>query len=306
MNCIIANKYEIIEEVGQGTFGKVFRGKHIRTNEDVAIKIQFKSILNVLQHEAKLYKHLENSIGIPTMRNYGHEEGFHYLILDYLDKPLDKLEMTPSECISYFIEAVNVLETIHTLGILHRDIKPDNLMIKERSHNANQLYVIDFGLSKWFLDSSGNHMKEKTTKTMVGTIKYSSINVHNGIEPSRRDDIESLCYTFMSLYGKELMWVNVCEELKRIDETDETQEPKKKLVCEKIKTLKLEDTLFFELPDEFQTIVFYVRNLSFEEKPNYKYIINVLINVLKKSVNTGSDTLEPTAKGFNKEDYNGV
>jgi serine/threonine protein kinase len=306
MNCIIANKYEIIEEVGQGTFGKVFRGKHIRTNEDVAIKIQFKSILNVLQHEAKLYKHLENSIGIPTMRNYGHEEGFHYLILDYLDKPLDKLEMTPSECISYFIEAVNVLETIHTLGILHRDIKPDNLMIKERSHNANQLYIIDFGLSKWFLDSSGNHMKEKTTKTMVGTIKYSSINIHNGIEPSRRDDLESLCYTFMSLYGKELMWVNVCEELKRIDETDETQEPKKKLVCEKIKTLKLEDTLFFELPDEFQTIVFYVRNLSFEEKPNYKYIINVLINVLKKSVNTGSDTLEPTAKGFNKEDYNGV
>lgn len=306
MNCIIANKYEIIEEVGQGTFGKVFRGKHIRTNEDVAIKIQFKSILNVLQHEAKLYKHLENSIGIPTMRNYGHEEGFHYLILDYLDKPLDKLEMTPSECISYFIEAVNVLETIHTLGILHRDIKPDNLMIKERSRNANQLYVIDFGLSKWFLDSSGNHMKEKTTKTMVGTIKYSSINIHNGIEPSRRDDLESLCYTFMSLYGKELMWVNVCEELKRIDETDETQEPKKKLVCEKIKTLKLEDTLFFELPDEFQTIVFYVRNLSFEEKPNYKYIINVLINVLKKSVNTGSDTLEPNAKGSNKEDYNGV
>jgi len=302
MNCIIANKYEIIEEVGQGTFGKVFRGKHIRTNEDVAIKIQFKSILNVLQHEAKLYKHLENSIGIPTMRNYGHEEGFHYLILDYLDKPLDKLKMTPSECISYFIEAVNVLETIHTLGILHRDIKPDNLMIKERSHNANQLYIIDFGLSKWFLDSSGNHMKEKTTKTMVGTIKYSSINVHNGIEPSRRDDLESLCYTFMSLYGKELMWVNVCEELKRIDETDETQEPKKKLVCEKIKTLKLEDTLFFELPDEFQTIVFYVRNLSFEEKPNYKYIINVL----KKSVSTGSDTLEPTAKGSNKEDYNGV
>lgn len=295
MNCIIANKYEIIEEVGQGTFGKVFRGKHIRTNEDVAIKIQFKSIINVLQHEAKLYKYLENTIGIPSMRNYGHQEGFHYLILDYLDKPLDKLEMTPSECITYFIEAVKVLETIHTLGILHRDIKPDNLMIKERSLETNQVYIIDFGLSKWFLDSSGNHMKEKTTKTMVGTIKYSSINVHNGIEPSRRDDLESLCYTFLSLYGKELMWINVCEELKRIDETDETQEPnKKKQVCEKIKTLKLDDALFSDLPDEFLTIIFYIRNLSFEEKPNYKYIINVLKNV----VNTGSDTLEITRNEF--------
>ena len=294
MNCIIANKYEIIEEVGQGTFGKVFRGKHIRTKEDVAIKIQFKSIINVLQHEAKLYKHLENTIGIPSMRNYGHQEGFHYLILDYLDKPLDKLEMTPSESLTYFIEAVKVLETIHKLGVLHRDIKPDNLMINERK----QVYVIDFGLSKWFLDSSGNHMKEKTNKSMVGTIKYSSINVHNGIEPSRRDDLESLCYTFMSLYGKELMWANVCEELKPIDETDETDETdeqkKKKLVCEKIKALKLDDALFSDLPDEFLTIVFYVRNLSFEETPNYKYIINVLHNV----VNTGSDSLEITRNEF--------
>ena len=293
MNCIIANKYEIIEEVGQGTFGKVFRGKHIRTKEDVAIKIQFKSIINVLQHEAKLYKHLENTIGIPSMRNYGHQEGFHYLILDYLDKPLDKLEMTPSESLTYFIEAVKVLETIHKLGVLHRDIKPDNLMINERK----QVYVIDFGLSKWFLDSSGNHMKEKTNKSMVGTIKYSSINVHNGIEPSRRDDLESLCYTFMSLYGKELMWANVCEELKPIDETDETDETdeqKKKIVCEKIKALKLDDALFSDLPDEFLTIVFYVRNLSFEETPNYKYIINVLHNV----VNTGSDSLEITINEF--------
>ena len=294
MNCIIANKYEIIEEVGQGTFGKVFRGKHIRTKEDVAIKIQFKSIINVLQHEAKLYKHLENTIGRPSMRNYGHQEGFHYLILDYLDKPLDKLEMTPLESLTYFIEAVKVLETIHKLGVLHRDIKPDNLMINERK----QFYVIDFGLSKWFLDSSGNHMKEKTNKSMVGTIKYSSINVHNGIEPSRRDDLESLCYTFMSLYGKELMWANVCEELKPIDETDETDETdeqkKKKIVCEKIKALKLDDALFSDLPDEFLIIVFYVRNLSFEETPNYKYIINVLHNV----VNTGSDSLEITRNEF--------
>ena len=284
MNCIIANKYEIIEEVGQGTFGKVFRGKHIRTKEDVAIKIQFKSIINVLQHEAKLYKHLENTIGIPSMRNYGHQEGFHYLILDYLDKPLDKLEMTPSESLTYFIEAVKVLETIHKLGVLHRDIKPDNLMINERK----QVYVIDFGLSKWFLDSSGNHMKEKTNKSMVGTIKYSSINVHNGIEPSRRDDLESLCYTFMSLYGKELMPID------ETDETDETDEQKKKIVCEKIKALKLDDALFSDLPDEFLTIVFYVRNLSFEETPNYKYIINVLHNV----VNTGSDSLEITINEF--------
>jgi serine/threonine protein kinase len=282
MTFIIGNKYEIIEEIGQGSFGKVFRGKHIRTNEEVAIKIQFKSIINVLQHEAKIYKQLENSIGIPTMRNYGHEEGFHYLIMDYLDKPLDKLTMAKPECLTFFIDALKVLETIHKLGIIHRDIKPDNLMIKER----NQLYIIDFGLSKWFLDSSGNHIKEKTNKPMVGTIKYSSVNIHNGIEPSRRDDIESLCYSFMSLYEKELLWAKLCDELKKTpeidetDETDETRKPNKKIVCEKIKNLKLDYNLFTDLPGEFLTILLYVRKLKFEEAPNYNYIINLLKNLL--------------------------
>lgn len=285
MTFIIGNKYEIIEEIGQGSFGKVFHGKHIRTSEEVAVKIQFKSIVNVLQHEAKIYKQLENTIGIPTMRNYGHEDGFHYLIIDYLDKPLDKLTMTKPECLSFFIEAVKVIELIHKAGIIHRDIKPDNLMIKER----NKLYIIDFGLSKWFLDSSGNHIKEKTNKAMVGTIKYSSVNIHNGIEPSRRDDIESLCYSFMSLYEKELMWAKLCDELKITPEIDETrvdETDKKKLLCEKIKKLKLDYNLFLDLPGEFLTILLYIRRLIFEEVPNYNYIINVVKNLLDNLADT--------------------
>jgi serine/threonine protein kinase len=202
--------------------------------------------------------------------------------MDYLDKPLDKLTMAKPECLTFFIDALKVLETIHKLGIIHRDIKPDNLMIKER----NQLYIIDFGLSKWFLDSSGNHIKEKTNKPMVGTIKYSSVNIHNGIEPSRRDDIESLCYSFMSLYEKELLWAKLCDELKKTpeidetDETDETRKPNKKIVCEKIKNLKLDYNLFTDLPGEFLTILLYVRKLKFEEAPNYNYIINLLKNLL--------------------------
>ena len=315
MTYIIGNKYEIIEEIGQGSFGKVFRGKHIRTNEEIAIKIQFKSIVNVLQHEAKIYKQLENTIGVPTMRNYGHEDGFHYLIIDYLDKPLDQLTMTKPECLSFFIEAVKVIETIHKAGIIHRDIKPDNLMIKERKtsamsniSNISNIYIIDFGLSKWFLDSSGNHIKEKTNKPMVGTIKYSSINIHNGIEPSRRDDIESLCYSFMSLYEKELMWAKLCDELKKTPEVDETRidetridetrvdetridETRKKILCEKIKNLKLDYNLFLDLPGEFLTILLYVRNLKFEETPNYKYIINVVKNLLDNLSVTNKLTL---------------
>jgi serine/threonine protein kinase len=58
MTYTISNKYTVIEQIGEGSFGKVFLGKHIRTSENIAIKIQFKSVVNVLQHEAKIYKEL--------------------------------------------------------------------------------------------------------------------------------------------------------------------------------------------------------------------------------------------------------
>ena len=61
MSVIIGNKYEIINLIGEGSFGKVFKSKNINTNQDVAIKIQHKGITDVLKHEAKIYKYLSYS-----------------------------------------------------------------------------------------------------------------------------------------------------------------------------------------------------------------------------------------------------
>jgi hypothetical protein len=102
----------------------------------------------------------------------------------------------------------------------------------------------------------------------------------------------------MSLYEKELMWAKLCDELKKtpeVDETDETDETRKtdnkKILCEKIKNLKLDYNLFLDLPGEFVTILLYVRNLRFEEVPNYKYIINALQNLLDNLAITNKLTI---------------
>ena len=71
MTTIIGNKYEILHKIGEGTFGKVFKGKNIRSNEDIAIKIQYKDIANVLRHEAKIYQRLKDISGVPIIRNFG-------------------------------------------------------------------------------------------------------------------------------------------------------------------------------------------------------------------------------------------
>ena len=150
MSYIISNKYRVIEQIGEGSFGKVFLGKHIRTDENIAIKIQFKSVVNVLQHEAKIYKELVDISGVPLLRNYGCDNGFHYLIIDNLDISLDKANFDQLECIKYFKKSVEIVRDIHQKNILHRDIKPDNFMIKERN-SIKELYIIDLGLAKRYI-----------------------------------------------------------------------------------------------------------------------------------------------------------
>tara|TARA_Y100000591_G_scaffold66045_2_gene54632 strand:- start:2915 stop:3742 length:828 start_codon:yes stop_codon:yes gene_type:complete len=270
MTYIISNKYEIIEKIGEGSFGKVFKGKNIRTNESIAIKIQFKTIVNVLQHEAKIYRQLVDVSGVPLLKNYGCENGFHYLIVDLLSKSLDQLDLSHSDVIKYLIASIDILENIHNKSIIHRDIKPDNLLIKY-NNNYPELYIIDFGLSKLYQDVNRKHIDFKKDKKIIGTVKYSSINIHNGNESSRRDDIESLCYTFISLYGKTLPWSELCNRLIHED-NKEIEDNIKKIKENSIDWLR-------DIPGEFATMLLYAQNISFTEKPNYRYLRNLFINL---------------------------
>jgi len=276
MSTIIGNKYEIIEKIGEGTFGKVFKGKNIRTQETIAIKIQHKDIENVLKHEAKIYKYLKDILCIPTIRNYGTESGFNYLILDLLGPSLSNIEIKPRECIKYMIQAVNILKNIHDIGIINRDIKPDNFLLNNL--NEHKIYIIDFGLAKYYLSPNNSHIAERKDRKLIGTAKYSSLNMHNGIEPSRRDDIESLCYSFIQLYGIKLPWNDI--------NTSELNELNKEELYNEIKKSK-ENLLEWLLdgPIEFLAILLYCRKLNFNERPNYNYIISTLENLLSILIN---------------------
>ena len=278
MTTIIANKYEILSKIGEGSFGKVFKGKHILTGEEFAIKIQHKDIEHVLKHEAKIYKYLHGINGVPLIRNYGTDSGFNYLILDYINISLDKTILTHENITKYFINAINIIENIHNKGVLHRDIKPDNFMLKE-NNGTTKLYIIDFGLAKIFLSDDKKHIEERNDKKLVGTVKYASINLHNGIEPSRRDDMESLCYTFISIYKKSLLWDDDIEEYykKSIDKREDISYLHNKILEKKLISLEW----LYDIPGEFITILLYLRRLKFSERPNYKYLRGLLENLLE-------------------------
>jgi serine/threonine protein kinase len=95
---------------------------------------------------------------------------------------------------------------MHTRLFIHRDIKPDNFLVG-LGPNAWKIYVIDFGLSKRYKDpKTDQHIPYKNNKSLTGTARYASVNTHVGIEQSRRDDLEGICYVMLYFLRGSLPW----------------------------------------------------------------------------------------------------
>lgn len=101
---------------------------------------------------------------------------------------------------------VQRIEKVHDERIIHRDIKPDNFLIGGNDATRDQIFIIDFGLAKCYMNSEGLHIPFKDGKNLTGTARYASINTHKGIEQSRRDDLETIGHVLLYLVKGSLPW----------------------------------------------------------------------------------------------------
>ena len=85
-------------------------------------------------------------------------------------------------------------------------MKPDNFLIGDERRSST-IFLIDFGLAKFYCDPrTGKHIDYKTKKRLTGTARYASIPTHMGMEQSRRDDLEGICYIMMYFLKGRLPW----------------------------------------------------------------------------------------------------
>jgi len=265
----VGNKYRLGRKIGSGSFGEIYLGANVQTNEEVAIKLEsIKTKHPQLLYESKLYRILQGGTGIPNIRWFGIEGDYNVLVLDLLGPSLEDLfnfcsrKFSLKTVLMLADQLINRVEYVHSKSFLHRDIKPDNFLMG-LGRRANQVYVIDFGLAKKYRDpTTHQHIPYRENKNLTGTARYASINTHLGIEQSRRDDLESLGYVLMYFLRGSLPWQGLKAG---------TKKQKYEKISEKKMSTPIE-VLCKAYPSEFASYFHYCRSLRFDDKPDYAYL----------------------------------
>jgi len=224
---IINNVYCLENQIGKGEFGTVYQGFNMKTNKQVAIKIEpSDSDMKILKHETTIINHLykHGCRFIPCIYWYGlHNSLYTCLVMQHYVCSLHDYSLSKNISVSLLdnmmMKCIYILESIHNGWVIHRDIKPQNFMIGA----DKELYLIDFGMATFYVDEYKKPIHNTSTKQyIVGSPKYASYFIHCGMTPERRDDLISLGYMYMFLRHPGVSWDDFRASIGDGDHTDTT------------------------------------------------------------------------------------
>ncbi|KAE9584630.1 hypothetical protein Lal_00021743 [Lupinus albus] len=274
--------YKLERKLGKGGFGQVYVGRRFtgsnlseRTGSgavEVALKLEHKTSKGCNHgppYEWQVYNTLGGSHGVPQVHYKGRQGDYYIMVMDILGPSLwdvwsNNNHIMSTEMVACIaIEAISILEKMHSRGYVHGDVKPENFLLgPPGTPDEKKLFLVDLGLAtKWRDSTTGLHVDyDQRPDVFRGTVRYASVHAHLGRTGSRRDDLESLAYTLIFLLRGRLPWQGYQGDNKGF------------LVCKKKMGTSPEMLCSF-CPHPFSQFVEHVVNLKFDEEPNYaKYI----------------------------------
>lgn len=281
--CCVGGHYLLVSRLGKGSFGEIFEGVDTATDLRVAVKVEHLKKRNPhLLHESKLYKLLQGVTGVPKIYWYGTEYQYSILVMDLLGPSTEDLferagrQFSRKTSLMIMYQYLSRMEGIHKAGVIHRDIKPHNFVIgRSRCYDPEDeqttlVYVIDFGLSKRYCDSRHVHLPYKEGRNLTGTARYVSINTHYGVEPSRRDDLESCFYVMLYFLRGSLPWQGLRANTKK----------EKYLRIMERKIASTPASLCASMPVALTEMLSRIRAMRYAEDPDYHYLKSTIAGLI--------------------------
>ena len=218
---VVRGKYRILSKVGQGGMGTVYKALHLRFGEIRALKVISQELatdatfIKRFEHEAVITRKLQHPNAVRVDDIDEAEDGRPFIVMEFIDgASLKKLiqsqsPLPVSRVCSIIKQAASALDAAHRLGMVHRDIKPDNIVLVE-TPEGEQAKILDFGIAKIKearLCGETSGMTLTGTGVVVGTPQYMSPEQaagKRGDELDGRSDIYSLGIVMYQMLTREL------------------------------------------------------------------------------------------------------
>ena len=204
---LLDGKYQIIDRLGVGGMGEIFKVRHIHLNELRVIKVMRP---NIAQDEQALQRFLQEA-RTSTMIKHRNlamlydfaqlDDGSYYMVWEFIDGTnIQKWisqngAMPPRLTVEIAIQALTGLEHLHSMGLIHRDISPENIMLSQDHHGKLLVKVIDFGIAKQLAEGEGGQGLTQTGM-FLGKLKYASPEQAGYLKEGEHLDPRSDLYSF--------------------------------------------------------------------------------------------------------------
>ncbi|KAF7301021.1 Kinase-like protein [Mycena indigotica] len=199
--------------IGEGAFAFVFKG-YLPSGGVVAVKksrVSLRVKRPSLQHEARILAMVQGHRGIAQLVGYYRGPHFEYIAMELLGPPIksqihdDLNALAPETVARIAIQLFSALDHIHSRGIVHRDITPENIL--RSLENPSKICLVDFGISLPVTPiSSESPIGPKNFRRPVGTLSWCSLSSHHGNAICPPDDLESTLFVLLFLLAASLPW----------------------------------------------------------------------------------------------------
>jgi len=182
---VIAGKYRLIRAIGQGGMGTIFEAEHTMIGNHVAVKLLHQPFAERREPVQRLYREAKatGAVGHPNIikvHDVGETaDGVPFLVMELLhgESLGEKIEREGPQTLGFVFEVgsqlLSALNAAHRAGIIHRDLKSDNIFLMERDDGGIEVKILDFGISK-FISPDMENLKLTQTGSVLGTPYYMS------------------------------------------------------------------------------------------------------------------------------------